>query len=110
MGTVRFLPGPLNISYCLEQFFVNFIITFVTVFAELLGALESRMKHPTPKPYMLQIVYDIKSWIEGHAEELHEHTIPRCFEFELNEEGKAVMQYRNWIHEQWKGPIVILKV
>ena len=64
------------------------------------------MKHPTPRLFMLQIVYDIKSWIQDHAEELHEHTVPKCFKFELNDAGKAVMHYRNWSHE----PIVILKV
>ena len=68
------------------------------------------MKHPTPKPCMLKIVHDIRSWISDHAEELHEHTVPKCFKFELNEEGKAIMHYRNWSHEQWQGPVVILKV
>ena len=68
------------------------------------------MRHPTPKPFMLKIVYDIKLWIADHAEELHEHTVAKCFKFELNEEGKAVMHYRNWSHEQWQGPIVMLKV
>lgn len=58
---------------------------------------------------MLQIVYDIKSWISDHAEELHEHTVPKCFKFKLNDEGKATMHYRNWSHERWQGPIVILK-
>ncbi|XP_068680383.1 uncharacterized protein [Montipora foliosa] len=76
---------------------------------ELLKALESCMRQPTPKPFMLKIVYDIKLWIAEHAEELHEHTVPKCFKFELNEEGKAVMHYRNWSHEQWQGPIVMLK-
>lgn len=76
---------------------------------ELLKALEDCMKHPTPKPFMLHIVYDIKSWISDHAEEVHEHMVPKCFKFELNDEGKATMLYRNWSHEQWQGPIVILK-
>ncbi|PFX12470.1 hypothetical protein AWC38_SpisGene23570 [Stylophora pistillata] len=76
---------------------------------ELLKALEDCMKHPTPKPFMLQIVYDIKSLISDHAEELHEHTVPKCFKFNLNSEGKATMHYRKWSHERWQGPIVILK-
>ena len=67
------------------------------------------MNHPTPKPYLLQRVYDIRSWIESHAVELHAHTVPKCFKFELNDAGKAVMYYRNWSHEQWLGPIVVLK-
>ena len=68
------------------------------------------MKHPVPKPFMLPAVYDIKPWISKHAVELHEHTLPKNFKFDLNEAGKAVMSYRNWSHEQWQGPIVILKV
>ena len=59
---------------------------------------------------MLKIVYDIKLWIADHAEELHEHTVPNCFKFELNEEGKAIMHYRNWSHAHWQGPIVMQKV
>ena len=63
---------------------------------ELLKALETCMKNPTPKPYMLKMVYDIKSWISDYCEELHEHTVPKCFKFTLNEDGKAVIHYRNW--------------
>ena len=44
---------------------------------------------------MLKIVYDIKSWISDYCEELHEHTVPKCFKFTSNEDGKAVMHYRN---------------
>ena len=68
------------------------------------------MKNSTPKPYMLKMVYDIKSWISDYCEELHEHTVPKCFKFTLNEDGKAVMHYRNWSHEPWKEPIAMLKV
>ena len=77
---------------------------------ELLKALETCMKNPTPKLYMLKMVYDIKSWISDYCEELHKHTVPECFKFTLNEDGKAVMHYRNWSHEPWKEPLVMLKV
>ena len=59
---------------------------------------------------MLKMVYDIKSWISDHCEELHEHTVPKCFKYTLNEDGKAVMHYRNWSHGPWKEPMVMLKV
>ena len=59
---------------------------------------------------MLPHVFDIKSWISGHAVEMHEHTLPKSFKFKLDEAGKAVMSYRNWSHEPWQGPMVILKV
>lgn len=68
------------------------------------------MSQPTPRPYQLLMVYDIRSWIEEYAEELHAHTVPKCFKFERNDAGKAMMFYRNWSHEEWQGPVVILKV
>ncbi|CAH3166517.1 unnamed protein product [Pocillopora meandrina] len=34
---------------------------------ELLKALETCMKNPTPKPYMLKMVYDTKSWISDYG-------------------------------------------
>lgn len=83
---------------------------FVFIFEDTLRALQFCMKNPSPRPYLLQKVYDIRSWIQDHAVELHSHTVPKCFKFELNEAGKAVMFYRNWSHEQWQGPVVILKV
>jgi len=55
------------------------------------------------------MVYDIRSWIEEYAEELHAHTVPKCFKFERNDAGKAMMFYRNWSQEEWQGPVVILK-
>lgn len=79
-------------------------------FQESLRALSSCMSQPTPRPYQLQMVYDIRSWIEEYAEELHAHTVPKCFRFERNDAGKAMMFYRNWSHEEWQGPVVILKV
>ena len=63
------------------------------------------MKNPTSKPYMLKMVYDIKSWIViiVRSYTQREHTVPKCFKFTLNEDGKA------WSHESWKEPIVMLK-
>lgn len=73
-------------------------------------AFEHCMSHPTPKAYILQKVYDIREWIEDYAVELHAHTNPKCFKFELNDDGKAEMYYRNWSHQQWQGPVIILQV
>ena len=41
---------------------------------------------------------------------MHVLTVPKCFKIELNDEGKATIHYRNCSHEQWQGPMVILKV
>ena len=79
-------------------------------FQELLRALSSCMSQPNPRPYQLLMVYDIRSWVEEYAEELHAHTVPKCFKFEHSDAGKAMMFYRNWSHEECQGPVVILKV
>ena len=55
-------------------------------------------------------LYDIRSWVEDYVEELHAHTVPKCFKFKRNDAGKAEMYYRNWSHEEWQGPVPILKV
>ena len=113
------LINRLNVTFTCYKFGVNVylqrickILIYFTLHChlELLKALETCMKNPTPKHYMLKMVYDIKSWISDYCEELHEHTVPKCFKFTLNEDGKAVMHYRNWSHEPWKEPIIMLKV
>ena len=68
------------------------------------------MSHATPELYLLEMIYDIESWIEDHVVELHAHTVPECFKFEQNNEGKAVMYHRNWSHEQLQALLVNLKV
>ena len=77
-------------------------------FLDLLQALSSCMSNPSPQPYQMAIVYDIQSWVEDYAEELHAHTVPKCFKFKRNDAGKAEMYY--WSHEEWQGPVIILKV
>ena len=68
------------------------------------------MSNPSPQPYQMAVVYDIQSWVEDYAEELHAHTVPKCFKFKCNDAGKAEMYYRNCSHEEWQGPVIILKV
>ena len=60
---------------------LNFAI-LIFFFQDLLRALSSCMNRPTPTPYQLMMVYDIRSWIEEYAEELHAHTVPKCFKFD----------------------------
>jgi len=61
-------------------------------------------------PFLLDAVYDIKEWLQSHAEQLHDHTQPKCFKFVRNVSGKCEMSYRNYSHMPWEGPVVILKV
>ena len=60
--------------------------------------------------FLLDVVYDIKEWLAPHAEELHDHTQPKCFKFVRNADGKCEMFYRNYSHMPWEGPVIVLKV
>ena len=35
-------------------------------------------------PFLLDAVYNIKEWLAPHAEQLHDHTQPKCFKFVRN--------------------------
>ena len=45
-------------------------------------------------PFLLDAVYNIKEWLAPHAEQLHDHTQPKCFKFVRNATGKCEMFYR----------------
>lgn len=61
-------------------------------------------------------VYDIKSWIAPHLEEIHGHTAPHIFHFQVNHSKKrAELRYKNWSNEPWyptedKDGLILLKV
>ena len=63
---------------------------------------------PNTQVFLLDVVYNIKEWLEAHAEELHYHT--ECFKFVRNTGGKFEMYYRNYSHMPWEGPVIVLKV
>ena len=58
-------------------------------------------------------MYDVRSWIEPHLNEIHGHREPHCFKFVMNEENKAVMYFRNWTTNSWcpqEKALIMLKV
>jgi len=68
---------------------------------------------PQPKAMLIKEIYDVRSWIATHLDELHGHRQPHCFKFVLNRDGKAVMFNRNWSSNQWcseEEASVVLKV
>ncbi len=67
----------------------------------------------TPQPVTIQLksVYDVRSWLVPHIEELHGHSQPHCFRFTLDEDGRAVMHYKNWSKDGWSETgLILLKV
>ena len=59
---------------------------------------------------MLDAVYNIMEWLVRYAEQLHDHTQPKCYKFIRNGSGKSGMFYQNYSHMPWEGSVVILKV
>ena len=61
----------------------------------------------------LRYLFDVKSWIAPYLEEIHHHTSPHIFRFQKNAQGRAVMHYKHWSHEQWEpeqAELLLLKV
>jgi hypothetical protein len=51
----------------------------------------------------LNYVFDIKNWIAPHLDEIHGHTAPHVFRFQLNHASKrAEMHYKHWSHDPWE--------
>ena len=55
------------------------------------------------------MVHNIKEWLAPHAEQLHDHTQPKCFKFLRNVAGKCEMFYRNYSHVSWQGPVAFFE-
>jgi len=59
-------------------------------------------------------MYDVKSWLKPHMEQLHNHSHPHIFRFRKASDGCCYMQYKQWRHSEWEPPshhgIKILKV
>ena len=73
-------------------------------------AMKNCIQNVKVLPFLLDVVYNIKEWLAPHAEQLHDHTQPKCFKFVRNAAGKCQMFYRNYSHMPWEGPVIILKV
>ena len=61
-------------------------------------------------PFLLDAFYNIIEWLVCYAEQLHDHTQPRCYKFIRNASGKCRMFYQNYSHMPWEGSVVISKV
>ena len=60
--------------------------------------------HSVKNVSTLKHVFDIKSWIAPHLDEIHGHTSPHIFRFRFNHTTqKAEMHYKHWSHEPWEA-------
>ena len=62
----------------------------------------------------IRYVFDIKTWIAPHLEEIHNHTTPHIFALRRNINGKAALFYKAWSQCKWEphdgNGLVLLKV
>ena len=104
-STIKFLC--YTYIYHMQALAINIIFQ-----TELLHATEVSME-PQPKAVLIKEIYDVRSWIATHLNDLHGHSQPHCFKFVLNRNGKALMFNRNWSSSQWcseKDASIVLKV
>lgn len=88
----------------------NFLIVMFLILEGLLAVLEASRDNPHPEAYLLPAVFEVKAWIGPATADVHGHVKPHCFKFVRDDAGKAIMFYRKWSHEEWMGPIQMLKV
>ena len=104
----------LRRCYCYKLGFVDIFLFFLFFYlnrnARGNAKLHSKFKSPFLCVGGADAVYNIQEWLAPHAEQLHDHTQPKCFKFIRNAAGKCEMFYRNYSHMPWEGPVVILKV
>ena len=67
----------------------------------------------TPKAEVVEIdtVFNYKGYMDSCIDDISGHSKPLCFKFQLNEEGKALLEYRDNSKSVWnKIPNPLLKV
>ena len=81
--------------------------------------MDALRKAYTPSPHveLMEVMYDIREWLQPAAIKLHNITTPHCFVIQKNVSGNVVLRYKNWSQDrEWlpsKNPqegINILKV
>lgn len=68
--------------------------------------------YTSPFVKLLEGVYDVKSWLLPHIEDIHGHTAPHCFKF-IKIGNEVLLYYKNWSDSSWcqdTSAIKILKV
>ena len=65
---------------------------------------------PTPSVILTKHLYNAKDWIEDSIAEVHGHSEPLCFKFQLDDEGKAQLFSARWSNTPWKNHGNLLKV
>ena len=65
---------------------------------------------PQPAVVLTKYLYNTKDWLQGSIAEIHGHSEPLCFKFELDDEGKAQIFSARWSNTSWTSHGHLLKV
>ena len=66
---------------------------------------------PMPEVIQLHMITDYKQHLESHATTICSHSKPLCFKFQLDDKGKALLDYRECTGMAWKRvPTPLLEV
>ena len=66
---------------------------------------------PTPETEDVEVVYDIYDYLLPHIVNVRNHTYPHTYKIFLNEQGKAVMNYKNWATDQvWQPEVEPIRI
>ena len=55
---------------------------------------------PTPHVELLEMMFDIRSWMNPMRIDLHNISNPHCFVLEENSKGDVVLRYKNWTRDK----------
>lgn len=64
---------------------------------------------PAPSVLITKHLYNAKDWIEDSIAEVHGHSEPLCFKFELDNNRKAQLSSARWSDAPWKSHGHLLK-
>lgn len=75
---------------------------FFIMVTELMEAVRNSY-NPTPYVEVLEIMFDIRTWMASMRLDLHNISNPHCFVLEENSTGDVVLRYKNWSRDkEWK--------
>lgn len=88
--------------YVFHLFKLQLVCMFVLYTAGLVQVI-GQSSTPVPKTSLLDGVWDFKSWIEPHLNDIKYHSKYICFRFTLNSStGKAELHYKKFSDSPWE--------
>ena len=75
-----------------------------------LARVISESYHPQPSVIIMKDLYNVKEWLKDSINDIHGHSEPLCFKFELDSDNKSQLFTARWSDGTWKNHGQLLKV